>query len=72
MYDLALTLRSNSRGGKNNSARGSEQSFEYQLNSQSSDHGSQWKILILDEGSKRLVDCVTKEDDILQENVTSV
>ena len=33
---------------------------------------SQWKVLILDEGSKKLVDTVVKEDDILQENVTSV
>ncbi|KAL9116720.1 MAG: hypothetical protein Q9187_006752, partial [Circinaria calcarea] len=31
-----------------------------------------WKILVLDEGSKRLVDCVTKEDDILQENITNI
>ena len=33
----------------------------------------QWKVFILDERSKRLVDCVIpREDDILQENVTSV
>ncbi|MCJ1472272.1 vacuolar sorting protein VPS33/slp1 [Lambiella insularis] len=32
----------------------------------------QWKILILDEASKRLVDSVVKQDDILQEKVTNI
>ena len=31
----------------------------------------QWKVLILDEASKSLVDSVVKQDDILQEKVTS-
>ncbi len=32
----------------------------------------QWKVLILDEGSKKLVDNVVKEDDILNENIASM
>lgn len=31
----------------------------------------QWKVFVLDEGSKKLVDSVVKTDDILRENVTS-
>ena len=31
-----------------------------------------WKVVVLDEGSRRLVDNVTQEDDILKENVTNV
>lgn len=33
---------------------------------------SQWKVLILDGGSKKLVDGTVREDDILKENVTSI
>ncbi|MCJ1378484.1 vacuolar sorting protein VPS33/slp1 [Xylographa soralifera] len=32
----------------------------------------QWKVLVLDEASKRLVDSVVKQDDILQEKVTNI
>src|SRR5271154_5490306 len=32
----------------------------------------EWKVLVLDENSKRLVDNVAKEDDILNENVTNI
>jgi hypothetical protein len=32
----------------------------------------QWKVFLVDQGSKRIVDCVVNEDDILQENVTSM
>ena len=31
----------------------------------------QWKVFILDDRSKKLVDSVVKEDDILKENVIS-
>lgn len=31
----------------------------------------QWKVLVTDETSKKLIDNVVKEDDILHENVTS-
>jgi syntaxin-binding protein 1 len=31
----------------------------------------QWKILIVDEDSKKLIDNVVKEDDILNLNITS-
>ena len=31
----------------------------------------QWKVVVLDAGSKRLIDGVVREDDILKENVTS-
>ena len=31
----------------------------------------QWKVLILDEKTRRIVDGVVKHDDVLQENVTS-
>lgn len=30
----------------------------------------QWKVLILDDGSRKLVDGVVREDDILELNVT--
>lgn len=32
----------------------------------------QWKVLVLDEGSKKIVDNVLKEDDILNENIASL
>lgn len=32
---------------------------------------SQWKVLIVDEDSKRILDNVLKQDDILNENITS-
>jgi hypothetical protein len=32
---------------------------------------TQWKILIVDEDSKKLIDNVVKEDDILNLNITS-
>jgi hypothetical protein len=32
---------------------------------------NQWKILIVDEDSKKLIDNVVKEDDILNLNITS-
>lgn len=32
---------------------------------------SQWKVLVLDEESRKLIDNAVKEDDILNENVTS-
>ncbi|EDN03095.1 conserved hypothetical protein [Histoplasma mississippiense (nom. inval.)] len=32
--------------------------------------GRDWKVLVLDEGSKKLIDNAVKEDDILKENVT--
>ncbi len=31
----------------------------------------QWKVLVVDENSKKLIDAVCNEDDILEENVTS-
>ncbi|EGC47540.1 Sec1 family superfamily [Histoplasma capsulatum var. duboisii H88] len=34
--------------------------------------GRDWKVLVLDEGSKKLIDNAVKEDDILKENVTNV
>lgn len=33
---------------------------------------SQWKVMVLDAGSRRLVDGAVKEDDILKENITSI
>ncbi|KAI9870642.1 MAG: vacuolar sorting protein VPS33/slp1 [Pleopsidium flavum] len=32
----------------------------------------EWKILVLDDASRKLVDSVVKEDDILEENVTNI
>ncbi|KAI9886251.1 MAG: hypothetical protein M1823_001922 [Watsoniomyces obsoletus] len=32
----------------------------------------EWKVLVLDSGSKKLVDNVVKEDDILHENITHI
>ena len=32
----------------------------------------QWKLLVVDEGSRKLIDSVTKEDEILEENITSM
>lgn len=32
----------------------------------------EWKVIVLDSGSKRLVDNVVREDDILKENVTNI
>ena len=32
----------------------------------------QWKVMVLDATSKRLLDGVVKEDDILKENITSI
>ncbi|KAF3897266.1 Sec1 family superfamily [Trichophyton interdigitale] len=34
--------------------------------------GREWKVLVVDEGSKRLIDNAVKEDDILNENVTNI
>lgn len=34
--------------------------------------GSEWKVLVVDEGSRKLMDNVTKEDDILNEGVTNL
>ncbi|KAL2370730.1 hypothetical protein RJ035_001144 [Blastomyces gilchristii] len=34
--------------------------------------GRDWKVLVLDEGSRKLIDNAVKEDDILKENVTNV
>lgn len=31
----------------------------------------QWKVLVLDESSRRLLENIIKEDDILNENITS-
>lgn len=31
----------------------------------------QWKVMVLDSGSRRIIDGVVREDDILKENVTS-
>jgi hypothetical protein len=31
----------------------------------------QWKVLVLDEGTKKLLDNVVKEDDILNQNIAS-
>lgn len=33
--------------------------------------GEQWKVLVLDEESRKVVENVLKEDDILHENITS-
>ncbi|KAK2806196.1 hypothetical protein FQN50_005919 [Emmonsiellopsis sp. PD_5] len=33
--------------------------------------GRDWKVLVVDEGSRKLIDNAVKEDDILNENVTS-
>jgi syntaxin-binding protein 1 len=33
---------------------------------------SQWKVLVVDEGSRKLIDNVVSEDDILTHNVTSI
>lgn len=35
-------------------------------------NAEQWKVLVADEQSKKLLDNVLKEDDILNENITSV
>lgn len=32
---------------------------------------SQWKVLVIDESSKKIIDNVVKEDDILNENIAS-
>jgi syntaxin-binding protein 1 len=32
----------------------------------------QWKVLVIDEGAKKIVDNVLKEDDILNENIASM
>jgi syntaxin-binding protein 1 len=32
----------------------------------------QWKVLVVDEQTKKLLDNVLKEDDILNENITSM
>ncbi|KAL2058289.1 hypothetical protein ABVK25_001015 [Lepraria finkii] len=32
----------------------------------------EWKVMVLDAGSRRLVDGVVKEDDILKENITNI
>jgi len=32
---------------------------------------SKWKVLVIDEGAKKIIDNVIKEDDILNENITS-
>lgn len=32
---------------------------------------SQWKVLVIDEGAKKVIDNVVKEDDILNENIAS-
>lgn len=32
----------------------------------------QWKVFVLDHGSKRILDGVVREDDILEANITSV
>ncbi|OAX79973.1 hypothetical protein ACJ72_05704 [Emergomyces africanus] len=34
--------------------------------------GRDWKVLVVDEGSRKLIDNAVKEDDILNENVTNV
>lgn len=34
-------------------------------------YSQKWKVLVLDENSHKLVDNVVKQDDILNENVTS-
>jgi hypothetical protein len=42
----------------------------YQARLQLSATPSQWKLFIVDEESRKLIDNVAKEDDILNENVT--
>lgn len=32
---------------------------------------TQWKVLVIDETSKKIIDNVVKEDDILNENIAS-
>jgi len=32
---------------------------------------AKWKVLVIDEGAKKIIDNVIKEDDILNENITS-
>jgi len=32
---------------------------------------NKWKVLVIDEGAKKIIDNVIKEDDILNENITS-
>ncbi|PGH02945.1 hypothetical protein AJ79_07482 [Helicocarpus griseus UAMH5409] len=34
--------------------------------------GREWKVLVVDEGSRKLIDNAVKEDDILNENVTNI
>jgi hypothetical protein len=36
------------------------------------DFAPQWKVLVIDEGSKKILDNVVKEDDILNENIASM
>lgn len=31
----------------------------------------QWKVLVIDEAAKKIIDNVVKEDDILNENIAS-
>lgn len=33
---------------------------------------SQWKVLVVDEFSKKIIDNVAKEDDILNQNIASM
>jgi syntaxin-binding protein 1 len=33
--------------------------------------GMQWKVLVIDETSKKIIDNVVKEDDILNHNIAS-
>jgi len=33
---------------------------------------AQWKVLVIDEGAKKIIDNVVKEDDILNENIASM
>jgi hypothetical protein len=35
------------------------------------DPRNQWKVLIVDEASRKVLDCVASEDDILNLNITS-
>ena len=32
----------------------------------------EWKVLVLDEGSRKIIDNVVREDDILKENITNI
>ncbi|TVY83797.1 Protein transport protein sec1 [Lachnellula suecica] len=36
------------------------------------DFVAQWKVLVIDEGSKKIIDNVVKEDDILNENIANI